>query len=455
MITFLPLGGAGEIGASCFYLNIAGSGIILDCGLHPQKTGIDALPKFDLIKNLPVDYCLITHAHQDHLSGLPYLVQRHPYVKIVATPQTRALAELTLHNSVAILKQQLGEGSELKVYSHDEVDLLIKTIDYKAYNEEFFIEGYLHKSKEPVKIKFYDAGHILGSAGILIEHKNRRIFYSGDINLDNQMIIKGALLPEEKIDVLILESTYGATDSFLFNSWHREAANLTKQINKVINNGGSILIPVFALGKLQEILVTLWKQMEKGKLTHTDLFTGGLGEKISRVYDYNRYVVRVNDPDFAIKSIPVKNLYALKRLDYFFKNPSIILASSGMMLEGTPSFKLAEKFIKQKDSAIFSVGYMEETTPGSRITEALKGEKVKLSPNSKPEEIKCIVKKFRFPAHAKREGLIEIVNKLKPEKLILIHGDTEAIDWVGSVVIKSFKKIKVYKAELGKEIQID
>ncbi|HSP88188.1 MAG TPA: MBL fold metallo-hydrolase, partial [Ignavibacteriaceae bacterium] len=71
MFSFLPLGGAGEIGASCFYLNIDGTGLILDCGMHPKKTGLEALPAFNLIKNLPVDFLLISHAHQDHLSALP------------------------------------------------------------------------------------------------------------------------------------------------------------------------------------------------------------------------------------------------------------------------------------------------------------------------------------------------------------------------------------------------
>jgi cleavage and polyadenylation specificity factor subunit 3 len=104
MIRFIPLGGAGEIGANCYYLNIEGTGILLDCGMHPQKLGLDALPKFDLIEELPVDFVLISHAHMDHISSLPYLVQKHPYIKIISTPQTRAIAELTLHNSVSIIK---------------------------------------------------------------------------------------------------------------------------------------------------------------------------------------------------------------------------------------------------------------------------------------------------------------------------------------------------------------
>ena len=140
MIEFLPLGGADEIGANSYYLNIDGTGIILDCGMHPKKTGLDALPNFNLLKNKPTDYVLISHAHQDHLNGLPFLIKEFPHLKIITSPQTRAIAELTLHNAISILSRQINDES-FEIYSHDEVDLLIKTIDYKSYNNKFEITG--------------------------------------------------------------------------------------------------------------------------------------------------------------------------------------------------------------------------------------------------------------------------------------------------------------------------
>ena len=452
MIKFLPLGGSGEIGANCYYLEIAETGILLDCGLHPQKIGFEALPKFDLIKDKNVDYVLISHAHQDHLSGLPYLVQKHPYIKIITTPQTRALAELTLHNSVSILKEQLAEEDAMKIYSHEEIDLLIQSIGYKSYTEPFEIEGLKHKSDKPINAHFFDAGHILGSAGIYFEFNNHKIFYTGDINLKNQSLIKGAKLPETKIDTLILECTYGATESNKLLPWEKEIERFTKEMNKTINNGGSILIPVFALGKMQEILRIIWQQMESGRLAKVDIFTGGLGEKINRVYDYNRYVVNMIDPEFEIKTIPLKNLYEIERPDDFFKSPSIVLASSGMMLERTTSFKLAKYWLKKKDSAIFTVGYMDEQTPGFKIAGALTGEKIKLTDFSEEQIVNCRIENFRFSAHSKREDLIEIVRNLKPENVILVHGDLPAIDWVGAEILKNFKQTKVFAAKLGNEI---
>lgn len=450
MIRFIPLGGAGEIGANCYYLNIEGTGILLDCGMHPQKTGLNALPDFDLIENLPVDFVLISHAHMDHLSSLPYLVQRHPYIRIISTPQTRAIAELTLHNSVSILKEQLGEEDEIKIYSHEEIDLLIKSIEYRSYEEEFELEGF--NGLKIITASFHDAGHILGSAGILIDTGDEKLFYTGDIKLSNQSLIEKAKLPKSNVDILVLETTYGATETEELLSWEKEAKRFASEANNIIGNGGSILIPVFSLGKHQEILSTIWKLMQKGSLTQTDIYTGGIGPKISRVYDYNRYSVNMTDNEFELKNIPQKNLYEITNNDDFFKSPSIVLASSGMILERTSSFNLAKHWIKKHQSAIFTVGYMEENTPGFQIANAKKGDKIKLTEFSIPEVVKCDIKRFRFPSHAIREELIEIVKILNPCKVVLVHGYPMAIDWVGANIIKNYKHIKVYSAETGKEL---
>jgi len=451
MFSFLPLGGAGEIGASCFYLNIAGTGIILDCGMHPQKTGLEALPAFDLIKDLPIDFVLISHAHQDHLSALPFLVQRHPYIRIITTPQTRALAEITLHDSVSIWKEQINE-EEIKIYTHEEIDLLIQSIEYKAYGEDFFLSGYNHRSSESIKITFFDAGHILGSAGILIEHMDQKVFYTGDINLNHQELLIGAELPKTHINTLIIETTYGSTGSSALRSWRDEKERFANEANRILNQGGSILLPVFSLGKTQEILAVIWNLMFKGKLVHTDIYTGGLGRKINRVYDYNRFVLKYSNPDFELTAIPQKNIYEVEDYNDFFKIPSLILASSGMMLEQTISFQLGKKWLNRKDSAIFTVGYMEPETPGYKFANAKKADKIKLTEYDKSVEVKCSIKNFRFTAHSKREELLEIVKKLNTENVILVHGDPLSIDWVGANILKENKGIKVFAAQRGKEI---
>ncbi len=436
-----------------YYLNFNGNGVILDCGIHPQKTGIASLPNFGLLRDKPVDYCLITHAHQDHIGSLPFLVKRFPYVKIITTPQTRALAELTLHNSVTILKQEIEE-IDFEIYSHDEVDLLIKMIDYNEYQKEFELSSYHPLKEAKVNCTFYDAGHILGSAGILLENNNRKIFYTGDINLTAQTLLPGANLPDTKIDTLILETTYGATDSELLLDWNSESFRFAKEANKILNNGGSILIPVFSLGKMQEILATIWQLMQKQKLTTVDIYTGGLGTKINLAYDYNRFVVNRIDDEFELHTIPQKDYYEISGPEEFFKNPCIVLASSGMMIKNTASYSFAKRFLKQKDSAIFTVGYMDIKTPGYIIANSEHGDKIQLLEYDEQTEVNCVIKNFKFSAHARREDLLKIVGKLKPDSVILTHGDEDALDWMGNSALKKYKGTKTHTAIVGKEIVI-
>ncbi len=455
MIKFIPLGGADEIGASCYYLNIFGTGILLDSGIHPRKIGKEAIPDFDIIDKDPLDFVLISHAHQDHIGSLPYLIKKYPHVKVYATPQTIQIADITLHNAVRILSKRLTEDDKIEVYNHEEIDLLIRFIHDKPYNEVFSLKGLKHKLDEDIKITFYDAGHILGAASILIESNNQKIFYTGDINLSTQSIMSGAELPGEKIDVLITECTYGATDSKILGTWYSEKNRFAREANKILSKGGSILIPVFALGKTQELLSIIDDLVESGKLTDTYIYTGGVSKLISNVYDDNRYLVKRNKKNFEIRNISQINFMNITDLNYFKRKPGIVLASSGMMLKDTNSFNLAKYWLKQDDFAIYVVGYMDADTPGYIIENSQKNDKIFFDDPLVPTTVKCEINRFYFTAHSKREEILGIVKKLKPEKVILLHGEKESINWAGSQILSKKLSKRVFAAEGGKEIVLD
>lgn len=451
MITFKNIGSE-NIGASCYHLDFNGNGIILDSGIDPRKTGIESLPDFNLLKELPTDYVLVSHAHQDHIGALPFLIKSYPQLKIITTPQTRALAELVLHNAVSILKKEITD-EKFVFYSHDEVDLLIKSINYLEYEKEQVLSSYYAGLNSDVKIKFYDAGHILGAAGILLENQNKKIFYTGDIKLSKQQLLPGASLPSEKVDVLILETTYGSTPDEEIPEWESEAKRFAKEANDVLSRGGSILIPVFALGKMQEILSMIYNLIKRRKLTEVNLFIGGIGKQISRVYDLNRYITNRIDKEFEISSIPTLDFNEINNPNEFFKSPSIVLASSGMMIKGTSSYSFAINWLSQKNSAIFTVGYMEPESFGYLISKLKKNDVIKLD-NSLEVKVKCDIKNFRFPSHSTKSELLSIVKKLNPEKVILVHGEEESINTIASLILNQNKKIKILLANKGKEIII-
>jgi cleavage and polyadenylation specificity factor subunit 3 len=454
MMKFLPLGGANDIGASCYYIEIAGSGIVLDCGMHPRKVGEEALPRIARLTDLPVDAVLITHAHQDHLDALPFLIQAAPHTRIITTPQTRALAELTLHNAAGILQEQYADHPTIRPYSHQDIDLLVQSMEWRSYNERFEIRGYRHHDEEPIRASFHDAGHLLGSAGILLRYRDESLFFTGDINLAKQRILTGCALPNENVDTLVLECTHGATDSSTLPAWGDESKRMARSLNKVFGNGGSVLIPVFALGKMQEMLATIQGLMATGAIPEVPVYTGGLGKKICMVYDKNRFAVPVTDTEIELLKFPQGNIFDVQRVDDFFRTPCIVLASSGMVIEGTTSFSLTKRWLQQKGSAIFTVGYMDPETPGYRLISAHTGESIQLTVTDGPRRVECGIEAFRFSAHSRRENLLAIVSKLRPKRVILVHGEESAIHWMGNAILAAHPAIKVHSAELEKEILI-
>jgi Cft2 family RNA processing exonuclease len=455
MITFTPLGGAHEIGANAYYLNIDGTGILLDCGMHPKNKGVKAVPDFEYLNHQPLDYVIISHAHSDHIGSLPYLIQQFPHVKILMTVQTREIASITLHNTVNILKETFTDTFGIQPYTHEEIDLLVRSVIDYNYGVSFEIKGLLHNSETSIQVIFYDAGHILGSAGILIEYGHERMFYTGDTRKNKQVILNGADYPEHRITTLIMESTYGAVDSGTLNSWKDEFKEFCSKANKILEAGGSILIPVFALGKTQEILAGITDLLRRGKLNDCTIYSGGIGPKISNVYDSNRYLVKRNSKELELKDLPQINLYDITNTNDFFRKPGIVLAPGGMLDEKTFAYKIVRDFLRSKNSAIFLVGYIDPESPGASLLDAAKGDKIKLISEEVPIEVKCKIEKFHFPSHSSKEELLELVDKLKPEKVILLHGDEAAISNLGYNILQKFNGVKLYSAELGKTIIID
>ncbi len=445
MVKFLPLGGAEEIGASCYYLNIDGTGILLDCGVDPQKKGMDALPDFSALNDIELDYVVVSHAHQDHIGALPFLVKSFPHVRIIATPQTIEVARLTLHNAVNILGSDLDFSLSMPIYTHEEVDFLLRSIVELAYEDEYLIEGIRHSSSTPIKLKLFDAGHIIGSASILLEYKNERIFYTGDIKFSPQTLMAGATLPKQRVTTLLTETTYGSTDSEKVSNLENEISRFVTESNKIISSGGSILIPVFALGKMQEIISIIANEIDKGRLTDVPVYTGGIGNKISRVYDLNRFKVSYMDSGFELGKVETHNYFEINDLSVFNKNPSFVIASSGMMLPGTSSFRFAKYWLKQKSFAIFAVGYMDPDSPGYKIVDSADSGIAEFTEDEKMA-VNCKINRFFFPTHSSREEILEIAINLNPANIVLIHGEEDSKNWVGSRLLELLPQTKVYSA---------
>ncbi len=444
----MALGGGREIGANSFYYGVDGQGILIDAGLHPEKTGWAAFPAIEAIAGSRIDHFLVTHAHTDHLGGVPFLLQSYPNLTVHATSETIELAKIMLLNSASLMPKQ---------HTQDVIDALpnyslAALPEVLAKMEPFDLGTSKELGTSRAKVTYYPSGHILGAAGILIEHEGTRIFHTGDTSLHPQRLIAGAQLPEGPIDVLVSESTNGVVDAYLTHSREKEIERLTQTINETLSAGGSVLIPVFALGKLQEMLAMIGDAKRAGKIPDVPVYTGGMGRRISEVYDqFLTSRSRTNDVD---KTSDVVQAELPRRAFLFggnyFREPSIVLAASGMMQDGTASYMLAQRWLRHAHFAICFVGYTDPRTPGYIVSHAERDSRIRFGSMKRDVSVRCRIERFRFSAHARREELLEIVRRLQPKHVVLTHGDEKAMTAFGELILETFPTMKVSAPEVGK-----
>src|SRR3954463_1434958 len=198
------------IGASAWFVEIEGHRLLMDAGTHPKLEGRASLPLYKLVANEEVDAIAITHCHHDHVGSLPVAVRHFPKAHVLLTELSYFLVERVLHNSVNVMVRQRDEMGikEYPLYSHDEVDDIAALFQGFRYNREVEWAAY-HKTRAGFSsptLQFLDAGHALGSSGILVCSENQSLFYTGDVCFHDQTILKSARFEDIHADVLIMET---------------------------------------------------------------------------------------------------------------------------------------------------------------------------------------------------------------------------------------------------------
>lgn len=463
---YTALGETEVIGASCHYLQLEGTGIILDAGADPEAEGVESLPRFDLIHNQPdwfVDHAIITHAHHDHIGSLPILIREFPHLQIHMTRATRELADMVLPASARLQRRKQLEGSTYHDPLFTEEELEIQSYVYAAHGleQDFDVTGV--RAHVPVQARFYDAGHVLGAAGVLLEYEeagtSRRIFYTSDTNLRPQSIIPGATYPEAPIDVLLLESTLGADPNAEQTTRRMEEQKFVAAIQRVLDRGVVVLLPVFALGRAQEILALLDRFKNRGLLPEdTPVFTAGSMRAFADLYDRTRYSTPRLNPDFEVFGVTQRRVpRRMSTVREIMQEPCILIASSGMMFERTLSNRLAQEIVENEKHGIFLVGYARPDSPSGQLLEAVTegaGTEVTLSASRGPQPVNCEVERFRFSGHSHRRDLIQLVERLKPQTVVLIHGKQEARQWMADNIHFFHPEVDILQPALGETLEI-
>jgi Cft2 family RNA processing exonuclease len=459
IMRFINLTRQTEIGANSYLLEIAGRRIVLDAGLHPRKLAEEALPSYRLIPDGSVSSIFVSHAHQDHIGSLPLLMRRQPQAHVFMTEATAKLSEIMLHNSVNVMTRQredLGLAT-YPLFTHRETEEATAVWQKAQVGKRWNLEGErLPNEESENSFEFFEAGHILGAIGILFRSEGKRIFYTGDVNFSDQSLVAKAAFPEEPLDVLIIETTRGDRAADPEFSRRREEDRFLEGILRAFEHGGSVLVPVFALGKTQEVLTMLHRFRMNGALLNTPVFIGGLSTKVTIVHDQLAASTRRLHPGLQLlPTVAPQVLNGREGPGSKIQPNGLYVLSSGMMTEKTLSNRLAARFIGDRKQSIFFVGYADPESPAGRLKAAKRGETIQLDEDSPKQSIDCSIDEFNFSGHASRESLLEYIQKTKPKVLILVHGDPLSLQWFARAVEESLPGTRVIVPEPGRCYEIE
>lgn len=446
---FIDLNRHGEIGANSIFAQIGSFNILIDCGLHPKKLGYDALPDFEPIEDLDLDLIILTHCHLDHLGSLPIVTAHNPTTPVITTAPNETLAPRMLRNSINVMKRQREEHgiSDYPLFLHRDVAQTSKQLTMQRFERgEIYLKG-----KDQLEVILHPAGHVAGASAVEFVHKHRRIVFTGDVLFDAQRTLPGAHLPKGKIDTLVMETTRGAKGRESGSSRSSEVDRLIDTIGGILERGGSCLIPIFALGRMQELFKIIYEARNFGRLPKSPVYAAGLGMDLCNHFDKIRRRTRLIDFDISmLEKMRVRPPEPNMRPGRDLAKKGIYLVSSGMMVEHTPSYKVAASLLPHSNNGVCFVGYCDPDTPGGQLLAQRKEESFFFDALDFNAPLRASIDQFDLSGHADREELLEYAELSEARAILLTHGDTSARRWFEEQLSSRLKNTRVIDPEPGK-----
>jgi uncharacterized protein len=440
-VTLYCLGGVKQVGRSCFIVVTRESKIMLDCGINPGETsGLNAYPRLDWFDfDLDdLDAVVISHAHIDHQGFLPTLFKFGYKGPIYCTEPTLPLMNLLQMDSVKISK---SNGTFLSYESRD-VNEVIKHCITLPYGKPTDISP-------DITISLNNAGHIMGSATVHLNISGaHNILYSGDYKYAKTQLLDSALSVYPRVETLITESTYGNTTDIMPDqaSVYR---NFTESINKTLIEGGKVLIPVPAVGRAQEIMLVIDKEMREGHLIECPIYIEGMISEASAIHmsyaHYLGYEVRKSVSQginpFQSEYFTVINGHGKREEVFDDENAAIIMATSGM-LEGGPSVEYFKEIAPSPINKILFVSYQINGTLGRRVLDGTMNEVSMLDKNGKLKvvPVRCHTQKMDgFSGHSDFNQIMSFVAKIRPKRVLVNHGERSKSENVATAIYSRLK----------------
>jgi len=362
-VYFTSLGSVREVGASAHLIEIDGLRLLLDCGLHPKAEGKASLPAFDVMRRAP-DACIVSHAHHDHCAGLPYLMMMYHTVVPYATRPTVRIIDRMLHNSVSVMEKIRDERGveDYPLYNHDEVDFAVRRMYGIDFDHDFAV-----LPNTDLRVRFLRAGHVMGAASVYLQSKDHRLLYTSDVSTIDQELMPGMTVPDDlrEVDTLIIESTYGANPTAHEVEYNQEVERFAEGVRRVIDRGGVVLVPAFALGRTQEVLNMIARLQDEGRMPFVPVYASGMGRALYEIYQAFSGELRADVEMAPLNEFEsVGDVWDPKIARNLLREPSIIVATAGMMIENTPSAMIAEHLVQDPRHGILFTGYCDPDTPG-------------------------------------------------------------------------------------------
>ena len=436
------LGGVKQVGRSCFVVVTPESKIMLDCGINPgEDISLDAYPRIDWFSfNLDdLDAVIISHAHIDHQGFLPALYKYGYKGPIYCTEPTLPLMTLLQMDSIKIAN---NNGTYLPYEARD-VNEVIKRCITLPYGKPTDISP-------DITVTLNNAGHIMGSATVHLNISGaHNILYSGDYKYARTQLLDNALSIYPRVETLITESTYGNSVDVMPEQ-SSVYSSFTESVNETLRRGGKVLIPVPAVGRAQEIMLVMDREMKEGRLLESPIYIEGMISEASAIHMSYAHYLGYNVRKSVTEGVnPFQSEYftivngSRKREDIFNdENPSIIMATSGM-LEGGPSVEYFKQIAPDAKNKIIFVSYQINGTLGRRVIDGVMNEISMMDKNGKMKvvPVRCSTQKIDgFSGHSDFNQIISFISRVKPKRVLVNHGEKSKSENIASTV---YHKLKV------------
>ncbi|XP_054645839.1 integrator complex subunit 11 [Dunckerocampus dactyliophorus] len=428
-IKVTPLGAGQDVGRSCIIVSIGGKNIMLDCGMHMGYNDDRRFPDFSyIIQNGRLtdflDCVIISHFHLDHCGALPYMSEMVGYDgPIYMTHPTKAICPILLEDFRKITVDKKGETNFFT--SQMIKDCMKKVVPLNLHQTV--------QVDDELEIKAYYAGHVLGAAMVLIKVGSESVVYTGDYNMTPDRHLGAAWIDKCRPDILISESTYATT---IRDSKRCRERDFLKKVHESIERGGKVLIPVFALGRAQELCILLETFWERMNLKAPIYFSTGLTEKANHYYKL--FITWTNQK--IRKTFVQRNMFEFKHIKAFDRSyadnpgPMVVFATPGMLHAGQ-SLQIFKKWAGNEKNMVIMPGYCVQGTIGHKI---LNGQRKLEMEGRATLDVKLQVEYMSFSAHADAKGIMQLIRMAEPRNMLLVHGEAVKMEFLKGKIEQEF-----------------